>query len=54
MAVPAYLWLYNQSGTLISGGSDVVNREDAIEMQSLNQGVHRCGNTNRVCNVKTF
>lgn len=40
MAVPAYLWLYNQSGTLISGGSHVLSREGAIEMQSFNHGVH--------------
>ena len=40
MAVPAYLWLYNQSGTLIPGGSNVLSREGAIEMQSFNHGIH--------------
>lgn len=40
MAVPAYLWIYNQSGSLIQGGSNVVGREGGIEMQSFNHGLH--------------
>lgn len=40
MSVPAYLWLYNKSGSLIQGGSQVLGREGAIEMQSFNHGLH--------------
>jgi type VI secretion system secreted protein Hcp len=40
MSVPAHLWLYNQSGSLIPGDSLVTGREGSIEMQSFNHGVH--------------
>lgn len=40
MSVPAYIWLYNSTGTLIQGGSNVLLREGAIEMQSFNHGIH--------------
>ena len=35
MAVPAYIWLYNATGTLVQGSSNVLLREGAIEMQSF-------------------
>jgi len=40
MAVPADIWLYNATGTLIQGSSNVLLREGAIEMQSFKHGVH--------------
>lgn len=40
MAIPAYIWLYDATGTLIQGRSNVLLREGAIEMQSFNHGVH--------------
>jgi type VI secretion system effector, Hcp1 family len=40
VSVPAYIWLYNSTGTLIQGGSNVLLREGAIEMQSFNHGIH--------------
>lgn len=33
MAVPAHLWLYDASGALICGGSEVAGREGSIEVQ---------------------
>jgi type VI secretion system secreted protein Hcp len=40
MAIPADLWIYNQSGDLIHGGSKMLTREGAIEMQNFNHGIH--------------
>jgi len=40
MAVPAYIWIYNATGSLIQGSSRVTLREGAIEMQSFHHGVH--------------
>ncbi|EOB9997421.1 Hcp family type VI secretion system effector [Cronobacter sakazakii] len=39
MAVPAHLWLYDASGALICGGSEVVGREGSIEVQSFGHGL---------------
>jgi len=39
MSIPAYLWLYDQNGVLIKGGSEVLNREGAIEIQSFTHGL---------------
>lgn len=50
MAVPAHLWLYDASGVLIAGGSDVTGREGSIEIQSFGHGlaVPYDGNTGRL------
>lgn len=40
MAVPAYIWIYNATGSLIQGSSRVTLRYGAIEMQSFHHGVH--------------
>lgn len=37
MAVPAHLWLYDASGALICGGSEVMGREERIEIQVVSQ-----------------
>lgn len=54
MSVPAYLWLYNQSGSLIQGGSNVISREGAIELLSFNHGLHipYDGNTGRLTGTR--
>ncbi|EOC0001690.1 Hcp family type VI secretion system effector [Cronobacter turicensis] len=39
MAVPAHLWIYDASGALISGGSEVAGREGSIEVQSFGHGL---------------
>ncbi|EIX1534280.1 type VI secretion system tube protein Hcp [Cronobacter sakazakii] len=39
MAVPAHLWLYDASGALICGGSEVMGREGSIEVQSFGHGL---------------
>lgn len=35
MSIPAYLWLYDKNGVLIKGGSEILNRGGAIEVQSF-------------------
>lgn len=54
MAIPAYLWLYDQSGALINGGSLVIGREGAIEVQSFTHGlsVPFDGNTGRLTSTR--
>ncbi|WP_325763917.1 Hcp family type VI secretion system effector [Cronobacter sakazakii] len=37
MAVPAHLWIYDASGSLIYGGSEVMGREGSIEIQGVSQ-----------------
>lgn len=37
MAVPAHLWLYDASGALICGGSEVMGSEGSIEVQVVSQ-----------------
>lgn len=39
MANPAYLWLYDANGALLYGGSEVLSREGAIEIQSFTHGL---------------
>lgn len=39
MAIPVYLWLYDDAGNLIKGSVDVVNREHSIEILGLNHAV---------------
>ncbi|ELQ6225740.1 Hcp family type VI secretion system effector [Cronobacter turicensis] len=50
MAVPAHLWLYDASGALICGGSEVMGREGSIEVQSFGHGlsVPYDGNTGKL------
>ncbi|WP_312072633.1 type VI secretion system tube protein TssD [Atlantibacter sp.] len=50
MSVPAYLWLYDETGTLIRGDSEVLEREGSIEIQSFGHGltVPYDGNTGRL------
>ncbi len=50
MSVPAYLWLYDATGTLIRGDSEVLEREGSIEIQSFGHGltVPYDGNTGRL------
>jgi len=54
MSIPAYLWLYDQNGVLIKGGSEVLNREGAIEVQSFTHGlsVPFDGNTGRLMSTR--
>lgn len=40
MAVPLYLWLKDEGGADIRGGSSVSGREGSIEVLSLTHGVH--------------
>lgn len=37
MAVPVHLWIYDASGALICGGSEVAGREGSIEIQGVSQ-----------------
>lgn len=50
MGVPAHLWLYDTSGSLIMGGSEVIGREGSIEIQSFIHGLNVPvdGNTGRL------
>ncbi|ELY4122163.1 type VI secretion system tube protein Hcp [Cronobacter sakazakii] len=50
MAVPAHLWLYDASDALICGGSEVMGREESIEIQSFGHGlsVPYDGNTGKL------
>ncbi len=40
MAIPAYLWLKDDSGELIKGSSDVINREESIEIIAFGHGLY--------------
>lgn len=35
MAIPAYLWIKDDGGALIRGGSDVKDRESSIEVKAF-------------------
>lgn len=54
MATPAHVWIYNESGSLIIGGADVIGREGSIEMLSFNHGIHIPfdGNTGRLTSMR--
>lgn len=54
MSVPAHLWLYDNNGVLITGGSEVARREGSIEIQSFNHGVTvpTDGNTGRLTSAR--
>lgn len=39
MAIPAYLWLKDDSGTRIHGSVDIIGREGSIEIHGLHHGV---------------
>lgn len=40
MAIPAHLWLKDDSGELIKGSSDVINREESIEIIAFGHGLY--------------
>ena len=39
MAIPVYLWLYNDEGKQLKGSVDVDRREGSIEITGLSHGV---------------
>lgn len=39
MAIPAYLWLKDDGGALIKGGSDVKDREYSIEVKGFHHNL---------------
>jgi len=40
MAIPAYLWLKDDSGASIKGSVDVFDRENSIEIHGFGHGLH--------------
>ncbi|ASV55141.1 type VI secretion system effector [Lelliottia jeotgali] len=41
MSLPAYMFLYDENGMLVSGGCTALGREGAIEVMSSSYGVHQ-------------
>ncbi|MNB62349.1 Major exported protein [compost metagenome] len=41
MSLPAYMFLYDENGMLVSGGCTALDREGAIEVMSSSYGVHQ-------------
>jgi hypothetical protein len=35
MAIPVYLWLYDEDEKLLKGGSDVFGREGSVELVGI-------------------
>jgi len=54
MSIPAYLWLTDENGSPIVGGSLVAGREGAIELQSVthNIWIPTDGNTGRLTGTR--
>lgn len=46
MAIPAYLWITDESGSPIRGASEVKNREGSIEILGFCHGVHGLADAN--------
>ena len=46
MAIPAYLWITDESGSPIRGASEVKNREGSIEVFGFGHGIHSLADAN--------
>ncbi len=54
MAIPAYLWLKDDGGSLIKGSVDVQNRESSIEVTSFSHNLYipTDGNTGKLTGTR--
>lgn len=54
MAIPSHLWLRDDGGALIKGSSDVMNREQSIEIINFGHGLYlpTDGNTGKITGTR--
>lgn len=56
MSLPAYMFLYDENGNPIKGGSNVAGREGAIEILNSNYHINQvcCSNTGKLMGARDF
>jgi|SRR5471030_1227043 len=56
MAIPVYLWLKDEGGTVIRGGVDVIGRERSIEVTCIQHGVElpTDSRTGKITGMRTY